>query len=422
VKLGGKLEKSRIHRHDVCMQTNTAEPMDASNQFCPNEACSARGQIGGGNIRIHSYQPQRYRCRTCHKTFSARRGTMMEGLRSPSELVVIVVILLAYGCPVQAIVRAYGLDERTVADWQKRAGGHCQQVHHAIIEKGKVDTHHVQADEIRAKGRKMVVWMAMAIDATSRLWMAGVVSMRRDRALADRLLHHVRLCCQAVRALLVCTDGWAAYPNSIMRAFRDKVKKTAGRGRCCLELWPDLCIATVIKRTEKKRVVEVTRKITWGALEKAHHLLTMTIGCKEFNTSLIERFNATMRERLASLTRKCRHAAQRLETLETGMYLIGSTYNFCWPHHELSNRKHFGYACTPAMAAGLTDHIWSVSELLSFKVAPAPWVEPKRRGRPRKATGPDPTVPKRPRGRPRKHPLPDSTLPKRPRGRPRKAA
>ncbi len=396
--------------------------MDASKQFCPNETCSARGQIGVGNIRIHSYRPQRYRCHTCQKTFSARRGTMMEGLRTPTELVVIVVILLSSGCPIQAIVHAYGVDERTVADWQKRAGQHCQQVHHAIVEHGKVDTHHVQADEIRAKGRKMVVWMGMAIDATSRLWMAGVVSVRRDRALADRLLQHVRMGCQSVRALLVCTDGWAAYPNSIMRAFREKVKQTAGRGRCGLELWPDLCIATVIKRTEKKRVVEVTRKITWGALEKAHHLLTMTRGCKEFNTSLIERFNATMRERLASLTRKCRHAAQRLETLETGMYLIGSTYNFCWPHQELSNSKHFGYACTPAMAAGLTDHIWSVSELLRFKVAPAPWVEPKRRGRPRKATGPDPTMPKRPRGRPRKHPLPDPTVPKRPRGRPRKAA
>ena len=163
-----------------------------------------------------------------------------------------------------------------------------------------------------------------------------------------------------------------------------------------------MCIATIIKHTKNKRVVEVTRKLTWGVLEKAQHLLTMTVGCKQFNTSLIERFHATMRERLASLARKCRHAAQRRETLETGMYLIGSTYNFCWPHQELSNRKHFGYACTPAMAAGRTDHIWSVSELLRFRVPPAPWVEPKRRGRPRKAMAPDPTVPKRPRGRPRK--------------------
>lgn len=327
---------------------------------------------------------------------------MMEGLRTPMELVVTVVILLSYGCPKQAIVQAYGLDERTVADWQKRAGKHCQQVHQAIVEQGKVEAHHVQADEIRAKGRKMVVWMGLAIDATSRLWMAGVVSMRRDRELADRLLHQVRAGCHCVRALLVCTDGWGAYPNSIVRAFREKVKKTAGRGRCSLEVWPDLCIATVIKRTVEKRVVEVTRKITLGTLEQAQKLLQMTVGCKQFNTSLIERFNGTMRERLASLTRKCRHAAHRLETLETGMYLIGCTYNFCIPHQQLSHSTHFGRPCTPAMAAGLTDHLWSVSELLSYKRTPAPWIEPKRRGRPRKHPGLDPTVPKRPRGRPRK--------------------
>jgi IS1 family transposase len=224
------------------------------------------------------------------------------------------------------------------------------------------------------------------------------------------------------RALLVCTDGWAAYPKSIMRAFREKVKKTAGRGRACLEVWPDLCIATVIKRTEKKRVVEVTRKVTLGTLEQAQHLLKMTGGCQEFNTSLIERFNATMRERLASLTRKCRHAAQRLDVLETGMYLIGCTYNFCFPHHELSTAKHFGYACTPAMAAGLADHIWTVQEVVTYKIAPAPWVEPQPARRPRKKAVSDLTVPKRPRGRPRKHPSPDPTVPKRPRGRPRKVA
>jgi transposase-like protein len=77
------------------MQNSTPEPMDASKQFCPNSACSARGQRGVGNIRIHSRHPARYRCRVCHKTFSARRGTMLEGLRKPTELIVIVVTLLA---------------------------------------------------------------------------------------------------------------------------------------------------------------------------------------------------------------------------------------------------------------------------------------------------------------------------------------
>src|SRR5438445_13695521 len=132
------------------MQTTT-EPMDASHQFCPSTACSARGQIGQGTIVIHDRQRQRYRCKTCKQTFSARRGTMFEGLRKPTELIVIVVTLLAYGCPLQAIVHAYGLDERTVAEWQKRAGKHCQQMHHALVEQGKVASSQVQADAHSSK-------------------------------------------------------------------------------------------------------------------------------------------------------------------------------------------------------------------------------------------------------------------------------
>src|SRR5438034_9434970 len=125
---------------------NQTEPMDASKQFCPNLACSARGQIGKGTVRIHSYHPEPYRCQKCKKTFSGRRGTMMEGLRTSAEVVVRVIILLSYGCPIQAIVHAYEVDERTVAEWQKRAGKHCQQVHQAIVEQGRVDVQHVQVD------------------------------------------------------------------------------------------------------------------------------------------------------------------------------------------------------------------------------------------------------------------------------------
>jgi transposase-like protein len=100
----------------MCMHNNLAVPMDTSKQFCPDQTCSARGKIGEGNIRIHSYRPERYRCQRCKKTFSARRGTMMEDLRTPVELVMHVIILLAYGCPIQAIVHAFGVDERTVAE------------------------------------------------------------------------------------------------------------------------------------------------------------------------------------------------------------------------------------------------------------------------------------------------------------------
>jgi len=112
---------------------------------------------------------------------------MLEGLRKPTELIVTVVILLAYGCPIQAIVHAYGLDERTVANWRDRAGRHCQKVRQAVVEQANLDLVHVQADEIRVKGRRMTVWMGLAMMISTQLWLAGVVSPTRDTGLADRL-------------------------------------------------------------------------------------------------------------------------------------------------------------------------------------------------------------------------------------------
>src|SRR3989440_6868564 len=107
---------------------STTEPMDASQQFCPNEACSARGHIGAGNISIHGRKRPRYKCQSCNKTCSARKGTFFEGLRTEEEKVTIVVTLLSYGCPLQAIVHAFGLDERTrssVAKTSRRAVSAC---------------------------------------------------------------------------------------------------------------------------------------------------------------------------------------------------------------------------------------------------------------------------------------------------------
>src|SRR5260370_37891137 len=74
-----------------------------------------------------------------------------------------------------------------------------------------------------------------AMMVSTRLWLGGVVSRTRDTSLADQLLRQVRACSQAACTLLICTDGWAAYPNSIRRAFRDKVKRTTGRGRASLQ-------------------------------------------------------------------------------------------------------------------------------------------------------------------------------------------
>ena len=95
----------------------------------------------------------------------------------------------------------------------------------------------------------------------SRLWIAGVVQQCRDRSLADRLLRQVRACAQSVSQVLVCVDGWGAYPKAIVRAFREKVKMTSGKGRCSLQVWPQLLIGQVIKKQRKHRTVEVKRTL-----------------------------------------------------------------------------------------------------------------------------------------------------------------
>jgi hypothetical protein len=199
--------------------------------------------------------------------------------------------------------------------------------------------------------------------------------------------------------------GGRPIPTAFAAPFERSVKKLAGVGRASLEVWPQLYIGTVIKRTEKKRVVEITRQMAHGLLEQAEQLLQLSGGGNVLNTAFIERLNGTFRERLASLTRKSRHAASRLQVLHTGMYLIGCTYNFCVAHQELSKAKHWGRACTPAMASGLTDHVWSVGEVLRYKVTPSPWVEPKRRGRPKKQAEQTVMPTKRQSFRPRVRPL-----------------
>src|SRR6266576_2650198 len=122
----------------------------------------------------------------------------MQTSSEPMELVVIVVTLLSYGCPVQAIVHAFGLDERTVASSRDRAGAHCEQVHQALVESGKLDLVSAQADESRVKGRNMIAWMGLAMMVSTRLWLAGSVSVSRDKGLADALMHQVRRAAQTL--------------------------------------------------------------------------------------------------------------------------------------------------------------------------------------------------------------------------------
>ena len=350
--------------------------MDPTTTFCPNMACPARGRSGQGNIGIHSLKEKRFLCTECHKTFTVTQGTAFYRLRTSAETVTLVVTLLAHGCPLQAIVIAFGFDERTVASWCARAGGQGQAVQEHLVEQPR-DLGQVQADEIRVKKQGGIVWMALAMMVSTRLWLGGEVSEQRDMPLIRRLIERVRRCA-AHRPLLVCTDGLVSYIRAIRETFRDAIHTGTG-GRPRLRPWRNVLIAQVVKRYERRRVVETERRIVDGTPARVETLRRRSQGSGVINTAYIERLNATFRERLASLTRRGRALARRTLTLQHGMYLIGTVYNFCTPHASLPPTSG---GTTPAMAAGITDQCWTVQELLSFHVPPPRWTPPKQRGRP----------------------------------------
>ncbi len=359
--------------------------MDPLTQFCHNRDCPARGVVGQGNIQIDSRAERRYRCTTCRRTFAETRGTPFYRKRTAHDLITVVMTLLTHGCPPQAIVAAFGLDERTVAAWQQQAGEHCQHLHTHVVQQGQVDLRHVQADELWVKlvGRR--VWMAMAMAVPSRLWLGGVISPRRDLTLIMTLVRMVRACARSA-AILVCVDGLASYVTAIRRVFRDPVR-TGRAGRPRLRAVPGLLLGQVIKHQEKRRVVGVTRRVVLGTAAAIAAVPRATGTGTGINTAYIERLNATFRGAMTPLVRRGRALARSEGTLTAGMFLVGCAYNFCWEHESLrleareaGGRKWEGR--TPAMAAGLTDHRWTMTELLSYRVPPPPWAAPKRRARP----------------------------------------
>jgi IS1 family transposase len=230
-----------------------------------------------------------------------------------------------------------------------------------------------------------VVWLALALTVASRLWLGGVVQVQRDRALVRRLLERVRAC-GPWQALLLCADGLPSYVTQARRVFREAQR--AGRaGRPRLVLPAGLLVAQAVKQHARRRLIGVARRVALGTAEAVQARLAATQGMEGavVNTAYIERLNATFRAHLAVLVRRSRAAARQTATLEAGMWLVGTCYNFCWPHKSLRRWRtpadppggHW-VERTPAMAAGLTGHRWALRDLLTYRVPPSPV---KRRGR-----------------------------------------
>ena len=159
-----------------------------------------------------------------------------------------------------------------------------------------------------------------------------------------------------------------------LHVFR-KPLRTGKVGRPRLVLPATVMIEKVKKRYQRRRVVEVIRRVVVGCEAE---VISRVIGTQRsiralINTAYIERLNATFRARLVPLVRRTRAGARKQTTLEAGVWLVGGCYNFVWAHCTLGEGR------TLAMAAQMTDHRWSTEELLRYPVPPAEL--PKWRGR-----------------------------------------
>ena len=336
------------------MLNTTLPPMRPELVVCPNSECGASGRIG-----VHSIKERRYMCHACRKTFAETSGTLLYGLKHPLWLVGVVLALLACGCPVPAVVFAFGLSERTVADWQDKAGGHAKLVQEQLVCQGAIDVGQVQADEVYTKTQAGPVWVATAMTVFSRLWLWGAISWNRDEALITSVIGQVRAAARRGQPILVAVDGFRAYVTIILKVFRDPLR-SGKPGRPRLQVWDDLHIVQVVKHRVGRHIVSITRRLAYGSLTRAEAIMQATqVELGRINTAYIERLNATLRTWMPGLVRRTRTPAGRRDRLEAALFWTGCVYNFCHVHTTLAG--------TPAMAADLTDHVWAIDELIRYR-------------------------------------------------------
>jgi transposase-like protein len=278
---------------------------------CP--FCECRNRVG-----VHSHTQRRYICHACNKTFAETAGMPLYGLKYPAWQVTLVLALLSAGCPEQAIVFAFGIDERTIAEWQAKAGQHAKRIQEQVVCQGQVDPSassgqalgQVQADELYVKMQGAKVWMATAMSVFSRLFLWGAIAAHRDESLITQIIQHVRAAARRNLPILFAVDGLASYVTAILKVFRDPVH-TGCRGRPRLVVWADVHIVQVVKHYVGRRLDSVERRVAHGCQQAAEALVQATqVELGRFSTAYIERLNATFRTWLPALFRRTRAPAR----------------------------------------------------------------------------------------------------------------
>jgi len=173
------------------------------------------------------------------------------------------------------------------------------------------------------------------------------------------------------------SDELKHYDDALLETYglRYEFPRTGKRGRPphpILKAPKSLLSAQVVKRREKGRVVEITSRVVFGTRKAVAAQLKRSPVSKQINTSFVERNHLTMRHQNRRLTRKTIAFSKKRERLEEQLHLAFAYDHFVKPHLglrvEVGGESKKYQNRTPMMAAGITDHIWTMPELLSRAV------------------------------------------------------
>jgi len=325
----------------------------------------------------------------------------LHGTRVPTEVIERVVASLAEGLGIRAAARVFEVDPNTVLAWLVEAADHLEAFSRSLLH--DVQVSQVQLDELYAvlsavKASQMPEaeaighlersphWVWGAIDPITKLLLA-LDSGDRMLEVAQRLVHRVAEMLAPGCVPLFLTDGLKEYATALLTHFGSWVQppRRQAQGPTPKPRWmplPALLYAQVVKRYRRRRVVRVRHRVVFGTLSRVTQVLGQAGW--QINTAFIERVNLPIRQHVAAVGRRVMTLCKHEVGLRQQLALYHAYYNFCLPHASIrlpllrplptngSGSAKTWLPCTPAMAAGLTDHVWTLREALLFRVPPWP--------------------------------------------------
>ena len=382
--------------------------VDTSMHFCPHSHCDYRGWLGLNNLRANGHPSggpwRQFHCTSCKGYFLETHGTLCHGKQAAVERIVHVLACLAEGLGIRATARVFEVDPNTVLQWLVEAAEqlkaftsywlcnvHVKQLQldelYAMLR--EVKSGEISEDEAIKRLERSSSWVWTAMDPESKLLVVidvGTRTLEMAQCVVHQVCQHLAPDCVP----LFLTDGLKDYGTAFLSHFGQWMHPARRRDKGPLPKprWmpvPQLLYAQVVKSYRRRRIVGVKYRVVFGTMERVAQILA-ACGWK-INTAFVERLNLDIRQRVAAVGRRVNTLCKGEDGLRHQLTVYHAYYNFCLPHASLrqpllvpepSNGKGSAKVwrpCTPAMAAGLTDHVWSLKEVLLYRVPP--WPQPQ---------------------------------------------